>query len=187
MRLESETFTLAALSIAFACSYFTDLLGLSIELGAFSAGLAFASLIPEIAERVERHLRGLKDSLAALFFASIGLVINGRFLLDNLAAILSVATFLFVLKTLTAYLPLRLIAARGLPAAGLTAIRVAAITAHVGEFGFVLAAKGTKLGVLSRHVYLLLVGANAMSLCLTPWLFRGLNWILPRPEEVQFF
>merc|ERR1712070_371456 len=47
------------------------------------------------------------------------------------------------------------------------------ILAHISEFGFVLASKGVSWGLLSRHAYLLLVGANAISLCFAPWLFQA--------------
>merc|ERR1712070_914871 len=57
------------------------------------------------------------------------------------------------------------------------------ILAHISEFGFVLAAKGTSWGVLSRHVYLLLVGANAISLCLAPWLFHAWEWLQLSPTS----
>merc|ERR1712048_1120631 len=187
LRLDDEAFAMAALSYSFAFAYVTDKLGLSVELGAFTAGISLTSFSHDVAERAERRLGGLKDTFAALFFASIGLVVNGRFLLDNLGAILSVVVFIFILKTVTAYLPLRALAARGSSAPMLTALRVACILAHVGEFGFVLAAKGSSWGVLTRHVYLLLVGANAVSLCLAPWLFRALDMLLPRVEEYQFF
>jgi len=183
--LDDEYFTLVSLSYAFLLSYMTDSLGLSVELGAFVAGLSLASLSPEVAKRAEHRLGGLKDVFAALFFGSIGFVVNARFLYDNLSAIISVVIFVFVLKAATAFLPLWLLATRKLPAPGLTALRLCCTLAHVGEFGFVLAARGSTLGVLSRHVYLLLIGANSVSLCLTPWMFQAVNWLLP--EEEAFF
>eukprot|EP00928_Gymnodinium_smaydae_P037333 TRINITY_DN25938_c0_g1_i2.p1 TRINITY_DN25938_c0_g1~~TRINITY_DN25938_c0_g1_i2.p1 ORF type:complete len:299 (+),score=49.71 TRINITY_DN25938_c0_g1_i2:261-1157(+) len=187
LRMDDESFALVVLSFAFALAYTTDCLGISVELGAFIAGVILTLFSEQVAERAGQRIGGLKDFFAALFFASIGLVINGRFLFDNLAAILSVVGYLFVLKTVTLFVPLRAIATAGSTSPAITSFRVAAILAHVGEFGFIFAAKGESWDVLPRHVYLLLVGANAVSLCLTPSVMRVLNWVLPRQDDAPFF
>jgi len=179
LQLDDEFFALVVMSYVFVLSSFTDRIGLSIELGAFIAGQSVSSLSCEVAERANQRLRSMKDILSALFFGSIGLVVSWRFLLDNILAILSVVWFILVLKIATAFLPLRLLAARGFESPAMTSFRVACILAHVGEFGIVLAARGSSLGVLSRHVHLLLVGANAVSLSLAPVVVRILEVVLP--------
>ncbi|CAE8593309.1 unnamed protein product, partial [Polarella glacialis] len=133
----------------------------------------------DLALRTLQQLAGLKETFVALFFASIGLVVSPRFLYDNLGAMLSVVAFTFILKMLAGFFPLWLLSRRGSQSPALTAMRCSWVLAHVSEFGFVLAAKGVSWGVLSRHVYLLLVGANAVSLCLAPWQFKALNFLLP--------
>eukprot|EP00929_Paragymnodinium_shiwhaense_P057653 TRINITY_DN28861_c0_g1_i1.p1 TRINITY_DN28861_c0_g1~~TRINITY_DN28861_c0_g1_i1.p1 ORF type:complete len:851 (+),score=137.26 TRINITY_DN28861_c0_g1_i1:192-2744(+) len=180
LQLDDATFSLVCISFAFASSYATDSAGLSVELGAFVAGLTLKSFAGKVADRAERRLAGMRDVLVAFFFAAVGLVVNVAFLIDNLGALLSVVAFVFISKTFTSYLSLRWIAVSEFSNPSLTALRVSFILAHIGEFGFVLAAKGSKWGVLSRHVYLLLMGANAVSLCLTPPLFRFVEWLLPR-------
>lgn len=184
LRLSDEFFVLVILSYAFVSAYASDHFGLSVELGSFVAGLLLSSVSHDASERALHMLVPLKDFFAALFFASIGLVVNGRFLIDNFAAVLSVVGFVFVLKIFTAFPPIRLLASGSSPSPSLMALRVSCVLAHVGEFGFVLAAKGAALGVLSRHVYLLLVGANAVSLCLAPWLFWTLEWSMPKDIDL---
>lgn len=167
-----------ALSYTFAAAYATDRIGLSIEIGAFLAGALLTALSRDVAGRALQRLCGLRDVLAALFFASMGLVVNWRFLLDNLPAILSVVVFVSLLKFSAVMLSLSIAAS---PAH--FRLRSACILAHVGEFGFILAAKGSTWGALSRHVYLLLVGTNAISLCLAPWQFRFMEYWLPREDD----
>lgn len=183
LTLNDELFSLLALSYVFVLAYATDRLGLSLETGAFAAGLTLKSFSSDVAERADKRLGSLKDVFAALFFGSIGLVVSGRFLFDNLGAISSVVGFIFAMKTATAFLPLRMLATRKSPTPALTALRVSCIVAHVGEFGFVVAAKGSIWGVLPRHVYLLLIGANSISLCLAPWLVQLMEVVLPEDAE----
>jgi len=185
LSVEGEFFTLVTLSFVFALAYATERLGLSGELGAFVAGLSLASLSEEVVGRTHEQIGGLKDAFTALFYSSVGLVVNARFLFDNMAAVLSVVCFIFVLKVATAFIPLRLLVTGGSSEApSLVALRLACVLAHVGEFGFVLAARGSAWGLISRHVYLLLVGANVASLCLTPWVFRALERLLPRELDL---
>lgn len=180
LSVSSEGFTLSVVSYMFICSYLSDWMGLSLEMGAFVGGVALSTLSPELAERALEQLTSVKHFFVSLFFGSIGLVVSPRFLLDNLVAVLSVVAFVFLVKLFTGFLPLWLLASRSVTArSALTALRISWVLAHVGEFGFVLAAKGAAWGALSRHVYLLLIGANAVSLCCAPWLFRFRDFLLP--------
>merc|ERR1719401_688188 len=115
MRLDAESFLLLGLAYAFALAWATDWLGLSVELGAFLGGLALNAFSKEVGLRTEHLVGTVKDTFVAWFFASIGLVVNPWFLLDNLQAMLSVVAFIFVLKLLTGFLPLWLLAERGRP------------------------------------------------------------------------
>lgn len=169
---DTETFVLMTLTYAFSLSWLTDWLGLSVELGAFLAGFVLTSCSGELGRRAEHAIAGVRDTFVAWFFASIGLVVNPYFMLDNWQAMLSVVILVFVLKLVTGFLPLWLLSPRGTHRRALAAFRASWILAHISEFGFVLASKGQAWGVLSRHVYLLLIGANAVSLCLAPWQFR---------------
>jgi len=181
--LEDEFFAILLLSCGFSLAFATDHFGLSTELGAFLAGLTLRNLWPDVGIRMEHHMEALKDTFVAWFFASIGLVVNPMFLWDNLLAVLTVVMIIFVLKLVTGFLPLWLVSGSCLSHASvLAALRTSWILAHVSEFGFVLASKCYGWGVFSRHVYLLLVGANAVSLCLAPWQFRARECLLPQDQ-----
>merc|ERR1712025_1271950 len=126
------------------------------------AGLALTAFQADMAKNIEHQLGSLRETFVAWFFASIGLVVNPHFLYDNLRAILSVTMFLFVLKLLSGFLPLWTLSHRWRKSSPKSLIEesmhMSWILAHTSEFGFVLASKGTSWRVISRHVYLLLVG-----------------------------
>ena len=135
-----EVFLLAVIAICFGTAYLTALAGVSVSLGAFLAGLvvsesrhsthAFAEVLP------------LQIIFSAVFFVSVGMLLDVGFLLRNLPLVLGAAVGVLVIKTLTttaALLPLR-VGWRDALAAGL-------LLGQVGEFSFVLLTVGEGVGL----------------------------------------
>lgn len=135
-----EVFLLAVIAICFGTAYLTALAGVSVSLGAFLAGLvvsesrhsthAFAEVLP------------LQIIFSAIFFVSVGMLLDVGFLLSNLPLVLAAALGVLVIKTLTTALalaPLR-VGWRPAVAAGL-------VLAQVGEFSFVLLTVGEGAGL----------------------------------------
>ena len=135
-----EVFLLAVIAICFGTAYLTALAGVSVSLGAFLAGLvvsesrhsthAFAEVLP------------LQIIFSAIFFVSVGMLLDVGFLLSNLPLVLAAALGVLVIKTLTTTLalaPLR-VGWRPAVAAGL-------VLAQVGEFSFVLLTVGEGAGL----------------------------------------
>lgn len=135
-----EVFLLAVIAICFGTAYLTALAGVSVSLGAFLAGLvvsesrhsthAFAEVLP------------LQIIFSAVFFVSVGMLLDVGFLLTNLPLVLAVAAGVLVVKTLTTTLalaPLR-VGWRDAAAAGL-------LLGQVGEFSFVLLTVGEGAGL----------------------------------------
>lgn len=143
-------------------SYTSELLGFSFELGAFLAGFT----LPIPTESAGDLISPLRSYFGVLFFGAIGLVVRPKFLWDNTFAVVSVALWLLVSKLFAGGLCM---IACGVNRHDATVLSLR--LAHVGEFGFVFASKGRSWGVLSRHVYLLLVGATAISIASAPLLF----------------
>lgn len=135
-----EVFLLAVIAICFGTAYLTALAGVSVSLGAFLAGLvvsesrhsthAFAEVLP------------LQIIFSAIFFVSVGMLLDVGFLLSNLPLVLAAALGVLVIKTVTtglALAPLR-VGWRPAVAAGL-------VLAQVGEFSFVLLTVGEGAGL----------------------------------------
>ncbi len=167
-RTESdELFLLTTLVLCMGIALLTEKLGLSIEMGAFVAGLMISEV--EYADRALAAVEPLRDIFATLFFAAIGLLIDPRFLWNHwqpiavLVALVMVGKFAIVFGLVRAfnYSPR-------------VAIAVGVGLAQIGEFSFVLASEGQKLGLVTRPVYLLVVGTTAATLMVAPFLLRGL-------------
>jgi len=182
-RTESrELFLLGVVALCLGIALLTEHLGLSIEMGAFVAGLMISEV--EYADQTLTYVEPLRDIFATLFFASIGMLIDPVFLWNNLELILGLVTLVLVGKFL---IITPLVKAFRYPLK--TALLVGLGLTQIGEFSFVLASEGRALGLVSRRVYLLILGTTAVTLVLTPFVLRlaprlfnwaeTLSWLKP--------
>ncbi|MEA5514741.1 cation:proton antiporter, partial [Nodularia sp. UHCC 0506] len=187
-RTESrELFLLGVVTLCLGIALLTEHLGLSIEMGAFVAGLMISEV--EYADQTLTYVEPLRDIFASLFFVAIGMLIDPVFLWNNLELILVLVALVFVGKFLI-ITPLVKLFRYPLK----TALIVGLGLAQIGEFSFVLASEGQALGLVSRRVYLLILGTTAVTLMLTPFVLRlvpflfnfaeSMPWLQPYLEEV---
>ncbi|NJM72993.1 MAG: sodium:calcium exchanger [Scytonema sp. RU_4_4] len=184
-RTESrELFLLGVVALCLGIALLTESLGLSIEMGAFVAGLMISEV--EYADQTLTYVEPLRDIFASLFFASIGMLIDPVFLWNNLELILGLVALVFIGKCLI-ITPLVKLFRYPLK----TALIVGLGLAQIGEFSFVLASEGQALGLVSRQVYLLILGTTAVTLVLTPFVLRLVpivfNWIESMPWLKPYF
>lgn len=183
-----ELFLLGVVTICLGIALFTEYLGLSIEMGAFVAGLMISEV--EYADETLTIVEPLRDIFASLFFASIGMLIDPVFLWQNLDLILGLVALVFVGKFLIVTPLVKLF-----NYSWKTAIITGLGLAQIGEFSFVLASEGQTLGLVSRRIYLLILGTTAVTLILTPFVLRlvpflfslaeSMPWLKPYLEEDQ--
>lgn len=160
-----ELFLLGVVAMCLGIALLTEHLGLSIEMGAFVAGLMISEA--EYADQTLTYVEPLRDIFASLFFAAIGMLIDPVFLWNNLELILGLVALVFVGKFLIVT-PLVRLFRYPLKTALLAGLGIA----QIGEFSFVLASEGQALGLVSRRVYLLILGTTAVTLVLTPFVLR---------------
>ncbi len=184
-RTESrELFLLGVVALCLGIALLTEHLGLSIEMGAFVAGLMISEV--EYADQTLTYVEPLRDVFAALFFAAIGMLIDPLFLWNNLELILGLVCLVFVGKFLIVT-PLVKVFRYPLK----TAIIAGLGLAQIGEFSFVLASEGQSLGLVSRRVYLLILGTTAVTLVVTPFVLQLIpqlfKWAETLPLLKRFF
>jgi len=157
----SELFLLTIIALCLGVALITAQLGLSIEMGAFVAGLMIAEI--DYSDRALAKILPLRDTFASLFFASIGMLIDPTVLWENLATILGLVILVMVGKALIIF-PIILKFGYSLKTAVIASLGLN----QIGEFSFVLALVGLDLGFLSEQEYLLILGTTAITLVLTP-------------------
>ncbi|MEL6927319.1 MAG: cation:proton antiporter [Cyanobacteria bacterium J06600_6] len=157
----SELFLLTVIALCLGIALITESLGLSIEMGAFVAGLTIAEI--DYADQALAKMIPLRDTFATLFFASIGMLINPITLWQNLGIIIGLVTLVMIGK---AGIVLPIIWRFGY------SFKTSVISSlglnQIGEFSFVLAVLGEELQFINQEQYDLLIGTTAITLVLTP-------------------
>lgn len=158
-----EAFTAAAIVLIVATIAIADRLGISPALGAFAAGIVVGDT--EFIHEVAGVLRPFRDFLSVLFFASIGMLLEPRFVVDNLLLVVATVLVVVAVKLLAAYPAFRLSGA--LPR---TSIRAAFALAPIGEFSFLLALEARKHGIIAARDEQLFISVAVLTLAATPLL-----------------
>ncbi len=174
-RTESrELFLLGVVALCLGIALLTDRLGLSIEIGAFIAGLMISEV--EYADQTLAYVEPLRDIFATLFFAAIGMLIDPVFLWNHLELILGLVALVIIGK-FCIITPIVKLFGYSWKTALITGIGLA----QIGEFSFVLASEGQSLGLVSRQVYLLILGTTAVTLIVTPFLLKAVPLLIALP------
>lgn len=160
-----EAFSIAVLLASVGTAYVTSLLGFSMVIGAFLAGLVLAE--SEFSHQVHADVRPLRDLLASLFFISIGMLVDPRQLGSSLPILLVLACAIALVKTAGAAGAFLL---AGAPHR--VAVASAVALAQVGEFSFVLGQSALNAGVLGAAEWQVLLGASLLTMAATPSLVR---------------
>jgi CPA2 family monovalent cation:H+ antiporter-2 len=166
-----ELFTLTVLVIALgvalgAAKYF----GASMALGAFLAGMITGP--SEFGERAGERAEPLQHVFTALFFVSVGMLFNPRFLIEHPWGVVFAFMIVVVAKPLAALI---IVALLGQPVR--TGLTVAIGLAQIGEFSFILSEQARSLGLLKPVGHDVLVVGAILSIILNPILFRNLDRI----------
>jgi len=173
-----ELFTLAVLVLAVGIAVGSaGVFGVSMELGAFLAGLAVGR--SEFAARAAGDAVPMRDAFAVLFFVSVGMLFDPRSLVQAPLPIAMVLAVVIVVKPLAALLTVR---ALGTPKA--TAIPVSAAFSQVGEFSFILATVARQLGLIDDTGWNALVAASIISIALNPTVYRWARRAATPPLEL---
>ena len=175
-RLGRETFTAASLVLIVATIAIADRIGISPALGAFAAGLVVGDT--EFIHEIEGVLRPFRDFLSALFFTSIGMLLDPQFVIRHPLLIAGLCAGVITLKVLAAYPAFRLS-----PALRRTSIRAAFAIAPIGEFSFLLAQAGERVGLLGPTGEQTFVAVAVMTLAVSPLLVSAGSAIAQRIHE----
>lgn len=186
LRMDHELQVFLALGLCFGVALLTGLLHLSAALGAFVAGMVIGAA--KETNWVHHRLDALRVILVALFFVSIGMLVDLEYIYANVWRITGLVLAIFVLNTTINALVLRVV---GRP--WKHSWYVAAMLAQVGEFAFVLAAVGKNTSIINAGTYQTVVAVIALTLLLSPFwikLFsfglqergKGRNRFIYRPQ-----
>lgn len=174
-----ELFTLAILSstflIAIGSSY---LFGVSLALGAFIAGTIVGKT--DMSHQAAANALPMRDAFAVIFFLSVGMLFSPAAVMNNLPLFFGILVILLVIRPILAFLIVNI---AKYPLA--VAFTVALAIAQIGEYSFILAEEGSKLGILPDNAYDILVACSFITIGLNPILFQLFQSFCKKPLRLN--
>jgi len=157
-------------------AWVTKQAGLSMELGAFVAGMLISET--EYRYQVEEDIKPFRDILLGLFFITIGMKLDVAVVLQSWQLVLLSATLPILLK-------FALVAAivRALRDPVPIAIRTGAWLAQAGEFGFVLLALAADSRLITGPALQPVLAAMLLPMLVSPWLIGRADWLAMRVSD----
>ena len=163
--MNSETLTLLSLGFCFLMALLAKWLGFSMELGAFLAGSFFAGT--RHVHDIEHVTAGVKDMFGAIFFLSVGMMVDPNVIATRWTSIVPIAIIAVAAKLIFSAVGVLL---SGQDAK--TAIKSGASLAPIGEFSFIIAGLGISLGVMDAYLYPVIVAASILTIMITPTMIK---------------
>ena len=164
--LNDETLIILALGLCLGMVLTAEEAGFSSALGAFVMGMVLAETLE--AHRIEKLMAPLKNVFAAIFFVSVGMMINPSSLVTYWDSILFVSLVIIVGMIVFGTL--------GCWWGGETmkdAMSTGFSFVQIGEFSFIIAGLGSKLGVTDPVIYPIIVAASVLTTFLTPYIMKA--------------
>lgn len=163
--LNSETLLVVSMGLCLGMAVFSVYCGFSLALGAFVMGSILAGT--SLAERIEKVVMPVKDLFGAVFFISVGMMVNPTIIADYWAPILVLSVVVIV--------GMIFFGTSGMLVTG-QSLRVAMESGfsltQIGEFAFIIASLGMSLGVLDPTIYPIVVAVSVLTTFTTPYFIR---------------
>jgi len=173
-----ELFVITIILVCLGIAWLSSLAGLSLALGAFIAGLIISE--SEYSHQAMAEILPFRDSFNSLFFISIGMLLDLRVLLAHPVLVMGLVVALAGGKMVTT-VGAAVVTGYSWRAAVLTGIALA----QIGEFSFILAKVGRRVGLLPGESFQVFLTVSVLTLLLTPFLVQASPRLARRAEALQ--
>ena len=183
--MNDETLLVISIGLCFGMVVLASNLGFSVALGAFIMGSILAETIEGI--HVEHLTKNIKDLFGAVFFVSVGMMVNPTILVQY--------WFPILILTLVTILGKAFFSSVGVLLSGQplkTSLQSGFSLAQIGEFAFIIAALGYSLGVMREFIYPVIIAISVITTFTTPYFIRlaipFYEWLDPKlPVKFKVF
>ena len=163
--INAEMLLITSLGLCCAMAVFSTKVGFSSAFGAFIMGSILAETIE--AERIEKLVEPVKNLFGAIFFVSVGMLVDPIILIDYAIPIIALVLTILIGQSTLGSLAFML-GGESLK----SAMRCGFSMAQIGEFSFIIASLGLSLGVISDFLYPVVVAVSVITTFLTPYMIR---------------
>ena len=178
--MSEETLTVFSVGLCFMMVVLANLAGYSSALGAFIMGSILAETLE--AEAIHKLTTPIKNLFGAIFFVSVGMMVDPGILVDYWWQILVVTMVLLLFKPLSNVIG-RLLAGLGLK----QAMQGGFCFSQIGEFSFIIATLGLSYGVIDDFLYPIIVSVSIITTFITPYAIKAAvptyQWVTKRLPE----
>ena len=164
--MSEETLTVFAVGLCFSMVWLANKAGFSSALGAFIMGSILAETLE--AEMIHKLTTPIKNLFGALFFVSVGMMVNPVILVQYWWQVLVITVVVVVLKSLSSGIGM-LFSGDNLR----NSVRAGMCFGQIGEFSFIIATVGISFGVIDGFMYPIIVSVSIITTFLTPYLIKG--------------
>ncbi|MCM1475970.1 MAG: cation:proton antiporter [Muribaculaceae bacterium] len=173
--LNDETLLVVGMGLCFSMAVFSVYCGFSLELGAFVMGSILAGTL--LAERFDHVVKPVKDLFGAVFFISVGMMVDPNILVTYWWEIMLLAAVVIIGMIIFGTLGM-LVTGQSLK----VAIESGFTLTQIGEFSFIIASLGMGLGVLETSLYPIIVAVSVITIFTTPYF---INMALPAYKRLE--
>jgi CPA2 family monovalent cation:H+ antiporter-2 len=161
-----ETIVVTSIALCFGTAFAAEAAGYSVALGAFLAG----SLVAESGKgpEVEHLVEPIRDLFAAVFFVSVGLMIDPGLVMEQWRSVVALSLLVIVGKFISVS-----IGAFVTGGGARTSIQAGMAVTQIGEFSFIIAGLGLTLGATRPFLYTVAVAVSAVTTLTTPFLIAS--------------
>jgi len=163
--VNDEVLLIVALGLCCAMAVFSTKVGFSSAFGAFIMGSILAETVE--AEHIEHLVEPVKNLFGAIFFVSVGMLVNPQILVDYALPILTLVLTILIGQSVLGTVSFML-GGESLR----SAMRCGFSMAQIGEFSFIIASLGLSLGVIGDFLYPVVVAVSVITTFLTPYMIR---------------
>ena len=174
--INNEVLLVVSLGLCCAMAVFSTKVGFSSAFGAFSMGSILAETIE--AEKIEKLVEPVKNLFGAVFFVSVGMLVDPKILVDYAGPIALLVLTILVGQAVFGTFSFML-GGESLK----SAMRCGFSMAQIGEFSFIIASLGLSLGVISDFLYPVVVAVSVITTFLTPYMIRLATPVYSRLER----
>lgn len=163
--MSGETLLVVSLGLCFGMVVFAAAMGFSAAFGAFIMGSILAETVE--AEQIDRLVKPVKDLFGAIFFVSVGMMVDPAMIVQYAVPILVITLAVVVGQSTFATIGV-LISGKPLK----TAVSCGFSLTQIGEFAFIIAGLGLSLGVTGEFLYPIVVAVSVITIFITPYMIR---------------
>lgn len=163
--MSEETLLIVSLGLCFGMVVMAAHTGFSAAFGAFIMGSILAETVE--AESIERLVKPVKDLFGAIFFVSVGMMVDLAMIVEYAGPIVAITLAVILGQSCFGTLGVLL---SGQPLK--TALQCGFSLTQIGEFAFIIASLGVSLGVTSQFLYPIVVAVSVITTFLTPYMIR---------------